>query len=476
MGSIPSQPTELKRTMKTRHLFMLSLGGTIGTGLFIGSGSTLNQGGPGGAIVAMILGGLITYMVMLCLGELTVYRPITGSFQAFTTDYVGPATGFMVGLCYWMGWATTVGLEFTAAGVIMQRWFPHVPVWVWCVIFIALLFTLNALTTRGFAETEFWFAGIKVVAVLIFIVLGLLAIFGVLPVHAHHQLQIANFTNDGGLFPHGFSAILLTMMTVVFGFQGVELMGIAAGESEDPSKSIPRAIRNSVFRIVGFYMLSIIILAAILPWRQAGLDESPFVSVLDSIGIPYAADLMNIVILTALLSVGNSGLYVCSRMLFSFAHDGLAPKIFGKLTKRGVPFYALLLSLAFALLSLLTSVYNATYVLAVLLAVSGMGTTIAWIAIALSQLFFRRKYLKSGGKLEDLKFRTPLYPWGPIISIAFCLFLIFYMLYDPTQRTSFYWGAGFIVFCYVYYYLFINKKRTVSIPETPAPIADAQEV
>ncbi|MEH7125953.1 amino acid permease [Bacillus sp. JJ1773] len=456
---------QLKRVLKRRHLSMISMGGVIGTGLFLGSGLTINSAGAGGAILAYIIGGAMTYLVMLCLGELAVAMPVTGSFQAYATKYIGPSTGFMVGIVYWMSWATTVGLEFIAAGLLMKRWFPDTPVWIWCLIFIVLLFALNALTTKGFAETEYYFAGIKVVAIILFIIIGASAVLGIVPLEGGEPTPFfTNLYNDGGLFPNGFTVVFITMIAVLYGFQGTELLGVTAGESENPGRDIPKATKNIIFRVLLFYVTSIVIVSAMVPWKQAGLVESPFVMMLDKVGIPYGADIMNFVILTAVLSVGNSGLYLCSRMFFAMGESGQMPRVFGKLNKRGVPMNSLLISLGFALLSLLTSVIAANTLFVVLLAISGIGTTIAWATISLSHINFRRQYIKSGGKLEDLAYRVKWYPFVPISSFIMCVGIILSLLLDPTQRASVYWSVGFIVVCYVYYNLRLKRiKNTVPI-------------
>ncbi|MEI4828977.1 amino acid permease [Bacillus sp. FJAT-53711] len=455
---------QLKRVLKTRHLSMISMGGVIGTGLFLGSGLTINSAGAGGAIVAYLVGGVMTYMVMLCLGELAVAMPVTGSFQAYATKYIGPSTGFMVGIAYWMSWATTVGLEFTAAGLLMKRWFPHTPTWVWCLFFIVLLFGLNALTTKGFAETEYYFAGIKIVAIILFIIIGGCAVLGIISLKGGQAAPFfSNLYNDGGWFPKGFTPILVTMISVLYGFQGTELLGITAGESENPKRDIPKATKNIIFRVLLFYVTSIVIVSALVPWRKAGLVESPFVMMFDKVGIPYAADIMNFVILTAVLSVGNSGLYLCSRMFFAMSESGQVPKTFGKLNKRGIPMNALLVSLGFALLSLLTSIIAANTLFVVLLAISGIGTTIAWAVIALSHISFRRSYVKNGGKLEDLVFRVKWYPFVPISSFIMCVGIILSLVLDPNQRASFYWATAFVVVCYVYY-LARFKRFNKAIP------------
>ncbi|MEY9334470.1 arginine/ornithine permease [Pseudomonas protegens] len=450
---------QLTRSLKSRHIFMLSLGGVIGTGLFMGSGVTINQGGPWGAILSYLVAGFLMYLVMVCLGELSVQMPVSGSFQAHATKYIGPATGFMIGWVYWMSWATTVGLEFTAAGMLMQRWFPGVPIWYWSALFVALLFGINALATRAFGEAEYWFAGVKVLAILSFIVVGALVIFGVIDLPSGAPAPMFDNLKGDSLFPNGLPAVFAVMMTVVYAFQGCEIMGVAAGETDQPEKSIPRAVRNVVFRVLIFYVLAVMVLAAIIPWQQAGLVESPFVQVFDMVGIPYAADLMNFVILTAILSVGNSGLYASTRILWAMSKSGMAPKALSPLSKQGVPLRALFITLCFALISLMTSFIAADTLFMVLMAVSGMAGTVTWIVIALAQYRFRRQFLREGGQLEQLKYRAPWFPLVPLLCIVLCSSLFVFLALDETQRPSLYWGSGFIALCYGAYYLMQRKRQ-----------------
>lgn len=450
---------ELKRSMKSRHLFMIALGGVIGTGFFLSSGYTIGQAGPLGAVLSYLIGGFCMYLVMLCLGELAVAMPVAGSFQDYSTKFIGPATGFTVGWMYWLGWAVTVALELISIGLLMKRWFPDVSIWVWCLVFGVVLFVANAFSARGFGETEFWFSSIKVLTIILFIILGALAMFGVISLKGGEPAPFfSNFTKDG-LFPNGIAAVLLTMLAVNFSFQGTELIGIASGESEEPEKTIPRAINQTVWRTILFFGLAITVLCGLIPWKQAGVLESPFVTVFDKIGIPYAADVMNFVILTALLSVANSGLYATTRILYSLSKNGMASPIFAKVNRRGVPMNALILSMGLACLSLLSYRYAEDTVYMWLLSIAGMTAILAWMSIAASQYFFRRKYLKEGGKLEDLKFRTPLYPVVPIAAFLINLIVLISLWFDPSQRMAIYCGVPFMIGCYIVYFLFFKKSH-----------------
>ncbi|MDP1419768.1 amino acid permease [Peribacillus simplex] len=460
---------QLKRSMKSRHLFMISLGGVIGTGLFLSSGYTISQAGPGGTILAYLVGGLIMYLVMLCLGELTVAMPVTGSFQTYATKYIGPATGFTIGLMYWLTWVVTVGSEFTASGLLMQRWFPHTSVWMWSAVFAILIFLLNSISVKIFAETEFWFSGIKIITIILFIVLGGSAMLGFIPMDDRASApMLSNFTVDGGLFPNGLLPVFMAMISVNFAFSGTELIGIAAGESENPEKDVPRSIRNVIWRTLFFFVGAIFVLSGLISWKEAGVIESPFVMVFDNIGIPYAADIMNFVIITALLSVANSGLYASTRMLWSLSNEKMISSFFGKVTSNGVPLNALAVSMAVACLSLLSSVFAPDTVYVVLVAISGFAVVVVWIGIVLSQYMFRKHFLKMGGDIKNLKFRTPLYPFVPIAACVLCLASCIGLAFDASQRIALYCGVPFIVLCYLFYYMKNrgNKNQINSYNET----------
>ncbi|MDM5213244.1 amino acid permease [Peribacillus sp. NJ4] len=460
---------QLKRSMKSRHLFMISLGGVIGTGLFLSSGYTISQAGPGGTILAYLVGGLIMYLVMLCLGELTVAMPVTGSFQSYATKYIGPATGFTIGLMYWLTWVVTVGSEFTASGLLMQRWFPHTSVWMWSAVFAILIFLLNSISVKIFAETEFWFSGIKIITIILFIVLGGSAMLGFIPMDDRTSApMLSNFTVDGGLFPNGLLPVFMAMISVNFAFSGTELIGIAAGESENPEKDVPRSIRNVIWRTMFFFVGAIFVLSGLISWKEAGVIESPFVMVFDNIGIPYAADIMNFVIITALLSVANSGLYASTRMLWSLSNEKMISSFFGKVTSNGVPLNALAVSMAVACLSLLSSVFAPDTVYVVLVAISGFAVVVVWIGIVLSQYMFRKHFLKMGGDIKNLKFRTPLYPFVPIAACVLCLASCIGLAFDASQRIALYCGVPFIILCYLFYYMKNrgNKNQINSYNET----------
>lgn len=471
----------LQRSMDARHLIMIALGGVIGSGLFLSSGYTINQAGPLGAIIAYLVGAVVVYLVMACLGELAIAYPVSGAFHIYAARSIGPATGFTTAWLYWLCWVVALGSEFTAAGILMQRWFPAVPVWLWCLIFAATLFTINAISARVFGETEFWLSLVKVLAIVALIVLGGAAIFGFTPLSTEHPAAVlfSNFQTPAGLFPGGVGGVVVTSLAVFYAFSGSELIGVAAGETKDPAKNIPRALRSTVLRLLVLFVGSITVIAAILPYDQAGLTSSPFVDVFQYVGVPFAADIMNFVIVTALLSAGNSGLFSCARMLFSLAEEGHAPKALLRLTPRGIPIVALSVSLALALVSLLSSIIAAETVYLVLVSVAGFAVVAVWMSIVASLYFHRRRFVRDGGDIGTLAYRTPLFPVVPIVAFALLLISIVAIAFDPNQVAALYFGVPFVAACYLFFWWRYGRRgathRVAVSEEAPVTANDAPQ-
>lgn len=455
----PVKP-ELKRDMKSRHLMMISIGGTIGTGLFLGSGQTISQAGPAGAIIGYLFGGFVMYMVLLCLAELSVAMPVSGSFQSYASQFISPGAGFTTGWLYWINWAVCIAADFTAAGIIMHNWFPQVDTWIWSGIFALGLALLNVISVKAYGEAEFWFAGIKVAAIVGFIIAGAGLMFG----FTGHEgaIGLSNFNTGGGIFPNGFSAVFLTMIAVSYSFQGAELVGIAAGECKEPGKNVPRVIRGITYRIMIFYILAMVILAGTIPWQEAGVLESPFAHVFGRIGIPIAQDIMSFVVLTSALSAGNSALYACSRLLWSMAQEGLAPRFLSKLNRNGVPFYGVIATLLLACLSLLTSEYAAGTVYLWLMASTGLTGCLIWVIIGWCQMNFRKRFLAAGGSVEQLVFRTPCYPLVPILAIGLNMVVIISLYFDESQRIVLYTGVPLLAAIYLFHEIFLKKRTAVA--------------
>ena len=418
---------DLHRKLKSRHLSMIAIGGSIGTGLFVASGATVAHAGPGGALLAYALIGLMVYFLMTSLGELAAFMPVSGSFATYGSHFVDPAFGFAQGWNYWYNWAITVAVELVAATIVMKFWFPDTPGYLWSGLFLAIIFGLNYFSVKGFGEAEFWCSLIKVITVVIFIAIGMMKVFGIMSGDIHPGLS--NLSTGDAPFVGGLPAVISVAMIAGFSFQGTELIGVAAGESAEPGKNIPRAVRQVFWRILLFYVFAIIIIGVLIPYTdpmllnssEQNVGASPFTLVFERAGLAFAAAVMNAVILSAIVSAGNSGMYASTRMLFTMARSGMAPKFFGKLSPNGVPRNALYATTAIAMLCFLTSLFGDQEVYIWLVSASGMSGFIAWLGIAVSHYRFRRGYLRQGGTLQDLPYVAMFFPFGPLLAFALCL-------------------------------------------------------
>ncbi|WP_054026141.1 amino acid permease [Bacillus sp. FJAT-28004] len=414
----------LRRGLKARHMTMISLGGSIGTGLFLASGGAIHSAGPGGAVLAYSLIGIMVYFLMTSLGEMATYMPVSGTFSTYATRFVDPSLGFALGWNYWYNWAITIAAELSAATLIMKFWFPNSPSILWSGLFLLLMLSLNLLSVKGYGESEYWFAMIKIVTVIVFIAIGLMMVIGIWNGKA---VGISNLTDNP--FPAGFLATLGVFMAAGFSFQGTELIGVTAGESENPRENIPRAIRSIFWRILLFYILAILLIGMLIPYSNEHLasgdiSTSPFTIIFERAGLAVAASIMNAVILTSVLSAGNSGMYASTRMLWVLAKEGKAPRFLARLNVRGVPVAALLATGALGMLAFLASFFGDGVVYVWLLNASGMSGFIVWLGIAISHYRFRRAYLSQGHKLEDLAYLAKWFPFGPILAMLLCIVVI----------------------------------------------------
>ena len=416
---------ELKRGLSSRHMNMIAIGGAIGTGLFVASGATISQAGPGGALVADRAMGLMVVLLMQSLGEMSSYLPVPGAFETYATRFVSPSFGFALGWNYWFNWAITVAAELAAASIVMAYWWPSVPSWIWSAGFLALLFLLNVLSARAYGEGEFWFAIIKVAAVLVFLVLGILMIAGIMG----SSPGVSNWHHGDAPFVKGFGGIMTVFLIAGFSFQGTELIGIAAGESKDPGTAIPKATKQIFWRIMIFYIGAIAVIGLLLPYTDPNLlagevtdvAVSPFTLVLRRAGVAAAAAVMNAVILTSVLSAGNSGLYASTRMLYALAREGKAPSILGTTNRRGVPVPALIVTTLVGAACFAASLVGSGQAYTWLVNISGLCGFIAWIGIAICHIQFRRAFLTQGHDLSELPYRARWYPAGPIVAGVLCV-------------------------------------------------------
>ncbi|MDR1067657.1 MAG: amino acid permease [Clostridiales Family XIII bacterium] len=428
---------QLKRGIGQRQLSMIAIGGAIGTGLFLASGSTISGAGPGGAVLCYATIGIIVYLMMTSLGEMSTQLPLPGGFQTFSTRFIDPALGTMFGWNYWISWAITLAAEFAAASILMRFWFPDVASWIWAALFFVVLLALNLFSAKGYAESEFWFSSIKVIAVVVFIIIGVLIICGVGGVH---DAGFANWTHEGtgdmagqkGPFVGGFGAFLSAFLVAGFSFQGTEGVGIAAAEAKNPEKTIPKAIKTVFWRILIFYVLAIAVIATIIPFddgrllggSEEDLTMSPFVILFKMIDIPYAAGIVNFVLLTSVLSAGNSSLYMASRMLYSMGIQKQAPKILGRTSKAGVPVIAVCATAAIGALAMLSSLVGLDTIYEFFYNASSVTGFIIWLGISVTHIRFRLAWKAQGHSVDELKFKAKFFPVGPILAAVVFLIII----------------------------------------------------
>ncbi|MDO5072904.1 Lysine-specific permease [Neisseria animaloris] len=472
--------TQVQRRLKTRHLSMIAIGGCIGTGLFMASGTAISSAGPGGALVAYAAIGLMVYFLMTSLGEMATYLPTSGSFSTYAARFVDPSLGFALGWNYWFNWVITVAADVVIAAVVVTYWEPmrFMAPWAWSLAFFSVIFLLNTLSVRAYGESEYWFALVKVVTVIVFLAVGVLTIFGIL---GGEYVGLTNMTmGDAPFLGGGFSGQFLTILGVFliagFSFQGTELIGITAGESEHPEESIPKAIKQVFWRILIFYILAILVIGLLIPYTSPqllGADvneiaKSPFTLVFERAGLAFAAAVMNAVILTSILSAGNSGMYASTRMLYAMAKNGLAYKQFSRTNEKGVPIFALFAT-AIIVLAIFLLQLASDKMYQYILAASGLTGFIAWLGIAISHYRFRRAYIAQGKDLKTLVYRAKWFPFGPLLALALCILVIIGQDTELVLKGSFDWDRvvitymGLPVFLGFYFYHKLRYK-TRKIP------------
>jgi GABA permease len=401
--------TELHKGLKQRHLSMIAIGGVIGAGLFVGSGVVINSVGPG-AFLTYALTGVLIVMVMRMLGEMATANPATGSFAEYARQSLGGWAGFSVAWLYWYFWVIVIGFEAVAGAGILQRWLPGVPLWVMSLVLLLLMTASNLFSVRSYGEFEFWFAAIKVFAICVFLALGSLYVLGL---WRGHSLDFSNLTSHGGFFPKGVTAIFSSIVIVIFSMVGAEIATIAAAESAEPERAIAKATNSVVIRISIFFVGSLFLLAVILPWNSTRLGASPYVSAFQEMGIPGAADVMNAVVLTAVLSCLNSGLYTASRMLFVLGAQGQGPRRLLSVNRRGVPVVAILSSTVVGYACVVAAYVSPDTVFLFLLNSSGAIILFVYLLICASELVMRRRIPP-----ERLRVRMWFYPVLTLLTIA----------------------------------------------------------
>ena len=406
----------LSRQLTSAQLAMIAIGGAIGTGLFLGSALAVRVAGPG-VILTYVIGAVVTLLLMGALSEMAVAHPTAGSFGVYAEMYLSPYAGFVVRYTYWACQVIAIGGEATAVAIYCQWWWPQVPQWAWVAVFSVALIAVNASSVANFGEFEYWFAMIKVVAIVLFLIAGAIALFGWGPQPA---IGLQHYTAHGGFLPHGWSGVWFAIVFVIFSYLGSEIVAVTSGEAKDPADAVPRAMRSMVFRLIIFYLGAITILVGIVPWDQihpgAAITASPFVLVFQRLGVPAAAHAINFVVLTAALSSMNCNLYLVTRMIFSLSRGGYAPAYWGTVTRRGVPLNALLVSSVGLLVAIVVAMrYAHAYEL--LFGVSLFGGLFVWLMIFLTHLFFRRRN-------KSARVFLPAFPYLTLLGLAFMIAIL----------------------------------------------------
>lgn len=442
-----SENKKLQRGLSNRHIQLIALGGSIGVGLFYGSSATIQMAGPS-ILLSYLVGGLVIFTIMRALGEMAVEEPVSGSFSTYANRYLGPFAGYLSGWTYWFMWIVVGMAEITVVGVYVNYWFPDIPQWVTALVVLILITIVNLANVKAFGEFEFWFAMIKVVAIIGMIILGLgIIFFGI--GNNGQPIGFENLWSHGGFVPNGFEGILMSLVLVMFSFGGVELVGITAGEAKDPQKSIPSAINNVVWRILIFYIGALGIMMILYPWDEVGSNGSPFVLIFDNVGIPGAAHIINFVVITAALSAFNSGLFGSGRMLYNLSLQNNGPKFFKTLSKNGSPRRGILFSSFFLLVAVVLNYIVPEKVFIYISAVATVAVITSWTIILFAQLSFRKS--KTKREAEKIKFKVPFYPISTYLALMFLALVIILMAFIPDMRVALFVAPVWFFILYIGY-------------------------
>lgn len=449
----------LARQLSERQLSMMAVGSAIGTGLFLGSAIAVRTAGPG-VILTFVFAAIITLLLMLCLAEMAIAHPTAGSFGIYAELYLSRWAGFVVRYTYWVMVSIAIGGEGVAAAIYTQWWFPHTPAWMWVLFYAVLLIVLNSLSVGNFGTVEYWFAMIKVIAIVAFILLGAAIICGV---HQDHPIGFANYVNYGGFMPHGFAGVWLALAVVIFSFIGAEVVAVTAGEAKDPEKSVPRAMKTLLVRLAIFYIGAIAILVGVVPWTQIqpghDVTVSPFVRVFEVMQIPAAAHVVNFVVLTAALSSMNCNLYMGTRMMFSLSRSGYAPEALGRVTHKGTPFTALLCTAGGLGAAVLIAYVLPGTAFLFMLGVSLFGGMFAWLMIFITHLRFRKHW--DARTDRALPLRVKFFPYTTILGGMAVLAILISTWWVDGMRVTLQAGIGWLVLITIVYYA-IGKRREIA--------------
>ena len=471
----------LARQLSARQLSMIAIGGAIGTGLFLGSALAVRTAGPG-VILSYVLAAGIALLLMGCLSEMAVAHPTAGSFGVYADLYLSPWAGFVVRYTYWAAQSIAIGGEAVAAAIYTQWWFPNTPTWAWVVFYSAALILVNARSVGAFGEIEYWFSMIKVSAIVVFIGMGTAILFGM---HQQRPIGLENFRANGGFLPQGWLGVWLALAFVIFGFIGTETVAVTAGEAKDPEKSVPRAMRTMLARLIVFYLGAIFILVGVIPWTEIqpgqGITVSPFVRVFDLMRIPAAAHIINFVVLTAALSSMNCNLYVATRMVFSLSRAGYAPELLGRLSKKGSPLPALLFSAVGLAAATVFAIWFPGSAYLYMLGISLFGGLFAWLMIFITHLSFRKHWRAREGR--RLPVQMPLFPFTTIAGGLAVLAILISTWWVEGMRVTLEAGIPWLLLLTVFYFAWgrqrgravaLRAAQTTGAPEAAGGLADHQ--
>ncbi|MCM3569651.1 amino acid permease [Neobacillus mesonae] len=437
---------DLNKGLLPRHVQFIALAGMIGTGIFKGSSDTLHIAGPS-VIIAYLIGGLLLFIIMAALGELALAYP-NHNVQHLVNRAFGYRTSFMVGWLYWINWIIVTVVELLAAGSFLQFWLPQIPLWLLSLICGVIIIGINLFQVKYYGELEFWFAGVKILALTAFIVLGLLLLLGIIPSGIQHPMS--NYTAHGGFFPNGFSGTFSAFLVVMFSYGGAELIGVAVTETKDAERVLPKIIKSAVWRVVIFYVFPILIICGMIPWDKVTGEDSPFVQVFSVTGLPGAAHIMNFVLLTAVLSAANSGIYATSRTLFSMAQSGVAPVKLAKLSRNGIPIAGLMITSIFILVGVFLAYLTPEEVISYLMTIPGFTVMIIWMSICAAQLKLRPHYL------NQPSFKVKWFPYTTSFALITLGIIFFGFLFNPNNLTG--TTVSLIVIGILILFSFITRK------------------
>ncbi|MFD4467686.1 amino acid permease [Rhodococcus sp. NPDC058505] len=442
----------LTRGLSARHIRFIALGSAIGTGLFYGSAEAIEKAGPS-VLLAYLIGGVVVYIVLRALGEMAVRNPVSGSFGEYAGKHLGPLAGFLTGWTYTFEMIVVCLADVTAFGVYMGFWFPDVPRWIWVLAIVFFIGALNLLSVKVFGELEFWFTLVKVAAIIAMIAAGVaILIFG-FGIHDTSE-GVSNLWAEGGFFANGFGGFVACFAIVMFAFGGTEIIGITAGEAEDPARTIPRAVNTVPARIMLFYIATLAVIMAITPWHSVGTEGSPFVQIFEGLGVGPAAAVLNVVVITAALSAINSDIFGAGRMMYGMAQRGQAPAVMTRVTRAGVPWMTVVVMIGALLVAVLLNYLIPESVFLVIASIATFATIFVWVMILLSQYRSRRRM--SDAEVAALTFPVPLWPYAQLAALAFLGFVIVVLAFDADTRVALVVGAVWLVGLALAYLRFVR--------------------